>query len=293
MLADSLKACRPEGAAARRIRERQKGSCMKAGMPVSKVVAVRGFWVVVADRFAVVPRHDTGCAVSAVTIEVVIRAPPAARTVLSFFALAPLATVFGGVVAMMVITSSSTSHDITLCAIHLRRSLQGVGLGRRLLLVPERWEEAAAAAAAAATAGDVAEAVMAAQSSRVAESRRHHDAGHHHAVRVDGAARRVAVVEVHGAALCGAEQVGRVAGVRAMVRVEVMDVGVIVQAIGYHREPPIGHPPASLALGVYVFTVGLPAVLFVSFMWPDKERLTELEEEGEILMVTRGRVTQT
>ncbi|KAI4822162.1 hypothetical protein KUCAC02_007721 [Chaenocephalus aceratus] len=38
----------------------------------------------------------------------------------------------------------------------------------------------------------------------------------------------------------------------------------------YHREPPIGHPPASLALGVYVFTVGLPAVLFVRFMWPDK-----------------------
>lgn len=60
----------------------------------------------------------------------------------------------------------------------------------------------------------------------------HHDRGHHHAVRVDGAARRVAVVEVHGAALCGAEQVGRVAGVRAMVSVEVMDVGVVVQAIG-------------------------------------------------------------
>lgn len=60
----------------------------------------------------------------------------------------------------------------------------------------------------------------------------HHDRGHHHAVRVDGAARRVAVVEVHGATLCGAEQVGRVAGFRAMVSVEVMDVGVIVQAIG-------------------------------------------------------------
>lgn len=59
-----------------------------------------------------------------------------------------------------------------------------------------------------------------------------HDRGHHHAVRVDGAARRVAVVEVHWAALCGAEQVGRVAGVRAMVSVEVMDMGVIVQAIG-------------------------------------------------------------
>lgn len=42
--------------------------------------------------------------------------------------------------------------------------------GRRLPLVPERWEEAAAAAAAAVTAGEVAEAVMAAQSSRVAES---------------------------------------------------------------------------------------------------------------------------
>lgn len=59
----------------------------------------------------------------------------------------------------------------------------------------------------------------------------HYDRGHHHAVRVDGAARRVAVVELHWAALCGAEQVRRVAGVRAMVSVEVMDVRVIVQAI--------------------------------------------------------------
>lgn len=60
----------------------------------------------------------------------------------------------------------------------------------------------------------------------------HHDRGHHHAVRVDGAARRIAVVEVHGAALCRAEQVGRVAGIRAMVSVEVVDVGVVVQAMG-------------------------------------------------------------
>lgn len=37
---------------------------------------------------------------------------------------------------------------------------------------------------------------------------RHRDRGHHHAVRVDGAAWRVAVVEIHGAALGGAEQVG-------------------------------------------------------------------------------------
>lgn len=63
-------------------------------------------------------------------------------------------------------------------------------------------------------------------------SRGHHDRGHHHAVRVDGAARRVAVVEVHGAALCWAEQVGGVAGFRAMVGVGVMDVWVIVQAMG-------------------------------------------------------------
>lgn len=63
-------------------------------------------------------------------------------------------------------------------------------------------------------------------------SRGYHDRGHHHAVRVDGAARRVTVVEVHLAALCGAEQVGGVAGFRAMVSVEVMDVGVVVQAIG-------------------------------------------------------------
>lgn len=63
-------------------------------------------------------------------------------------------------------------------------------------------------------------------------NRGHHDRGHHHAVRVDRAAWRVAMVEVHGAALCGAEQVGRMAGVRAMVSVEIMSVGVIVRAIG-------------------------------------------------------------
>lgn len=63
-------------------------------------------------------------------------------------------------------------------------------------------------------------------------SRGHYDRGHHHAVRVDGAARRVTVVEVHWAALCGAEQVGRVAGFRTMVNVDVMNMGVIVQAIG-------------------------------------------------------------
>ncbi|XP_054454140.1 calnexin-like [Anoplopoma fimbria] len=79
--------------------------------------------------------------------------------------------------------------------------------------------------------------------------------------------------------------------------------------------------------GVYVFTVGLPAILFISFMWPDKrfgppdqqyyykksddaqpddpqysqrteavdtkgnERLAELERGGETLLVTRGSVT--
>lgn len=37
--------------------------------------------------------------------------------------------------------------------------------------------------------------------------RGHHDGRHHHAVRVDGATGRVAVVQVHGAALGGAEQV--------------------------------------------------------------------------------------
>lgn len=40
------------------------------------------------------------------------------------------------------------------------------------------------------------------------------------------------MVEVHRAALCGAEQVGWVAGVSAMVSVDVMDVGIIVQAVG-------------------------------------------------------------
>lgn len=84
------------------------------------MVAVHGIWVAVADVFTVVPRHDTGCAVGAVTIQVVVGAPPAARAVFTFFALAPLATMFGGVVAMMVITcSSSTSYNITFCAIHL------------------------------------------------------------------------------------------------------------------------------------------------------------------------------
>lgn len=68
------------------------------------MVAVHGIWVAVADMFPVMPRHDTGCAVGAVTIQVVIGAPPSAGAVLAFFALAPLATVFGGVVAMMVIT---------------------------------------------------------------------------------------------------------------------------------------------------------------------------------------------
>lgn len=60
----------------------------------------------------------------------------------------------------------------------------------------------------------------------------HHDRGHHHAVRVNGATWRVAVVEVHGAALCGAEQVGRVTGVGAMMSVKVVDVRVVVQAVG-------------------------------------------------------------
>jgi len=97
------------------------------------VMAVHGVRVAVADVFPVVPRHDTGCAVGAVTIQVVIGAPPAARALFAFFALAPPATVFGGVVAMMVITASSTPHNVTFCAIHLGRSLQGVGLGEELL----------------------------------------------------------------------------------------------------------------------------------------------------------------
>lgn len=80
-------------------------------------MAVHGIWVAVADMFPVVPGHDTRCAVGAVTIQVVVGAPPAARAVLPFFALAPLATMFGGVVAMMVVTPCS--YNITFCAIHL------------------------------------------------------------------------------------------------------------------------------------------------------------------------------
>lgn len=100
---------------------------------VSIVVAVHGIWVTVADMFPVVPRHDTGRAVGAVTIQIVVGAPPATRAVLPFFALAPLATMFGGVVAMMVITPCSSSYHITFCAIHLGWSLEGVRLGEELL----------------------------------------------------------------------------------------------------------------------------------------------------------------
>lgn len=98
------------------------------------MVAVHGIRVAVAGMFPVVPGHDTGCAIGAVTIQVVIGAPPSTRAMLAFFAFAPLTTMFGGVVAMMVITcSSSASYNITFCAIHLGRSLQGVGLGEELL----------------------------------------------------------------------------------------------------------------------------------------------------------------
>lgn len=87
-----------------------------------------------ASVLAMVPRHHARCPVGAVAVQVVIGAPPSSRTMLAFFAFAPLAPVFGGVMAMVMITHSpSASYVVTFCAIHLGRSLQGVRLGEKLL----------------------------------------------------------------------------------------------------------------------------------------------------------------
>lgn len=121
---------------------------------VPEVVAVQGIRMAVADVFPVMARHDAGCAVGAVTVQVVIWAPPASGTMLAFFALAPLAAVFSGVLAMMVITcSSSASNYVTFCAIHLRRALEGMWLCEELLDGMNKVSDAAWALAALLSCG--------------------------------------------------------------------------------------------------------------------------------------------
>lgn len=61
-----------------------------------------------------------------------------------------------------------------------------------------------------------------------------HGDGHHHALRMDGAAGRAAVVTVEGAALSGAEEVGRGPGV-AMVDVVVQGEVAVGEAAGVSR----------------------------------------------------------
>lgn len=78
-----------------------------------------------------------------------------------------------------------------------------------------------------------------------------HGHRHHHALRVDGAARRAAVVALQGAALGGAEEVGRGPGV-AMVQVVVQGVVAVGQAagVGRGRELELGRAAARETLHV-------------------------------------------
>lgn len=62
-----------------------------------------------------------------------------------------------------------------------------------------------------------------------------HGHGHHHALGMDGAAWRAAVVTVQGAALRGAEEVGRGPGV-AMVDVVVQGEVAVGVATGVSRD---------------------------------------------------------